>query len=138
MTTAEINLVQIPLHFQYQIYNHKRWNIYGLAGGALNLAVQNNFGFQEISSSGFRSSGQQALSNLVSNYDGILEGGDLSTNSFLTANFGFGVERYFSYRWSMFVQPIYRYNLFLDGIGPKADYINSGSIQIGTKVRLRK
>ena len=135
---AELNLVQIPLHFQYQIYQRKRWNIYGLAGGALNLAVQNNFEFQESTSTGYRSNGQQALSNLLPNYDGILEGGDLKTNSYLTANLGIGIERYFSYRWSMFVQPVYRYNLFFDGIGPKDDYINSGSIQIGTKVRLRK
>ena len=138
LTTAEINLVQIPLHFQYQIYQRKRWNIYGLAGGALNLAVQNNFKFQETNVNNYRSSGTQALSNIIPNYDGIFEGGDLKTNSYLSANFGIGVERYFSYRWSMFVQPVYRYNLFFDGIGPKDDYINSGSIQIGTKVRLRK
>jgi len=138
LTTAEINLIQIPLHFQYRIYQRKRWNIYGLAGGSVSLAVQNSFGFQESTTNGQRSFEIEALSNLIPNYDGLLEGGDLKTNSYLTANIGLGIERYFSYRWSMFVQPVYRYNFFLDGVGPKNDLINSGSVQLGTKVRLQK
>ena len=140
---AEINLVQIPLHLQYSLYQRKRWNIYGLAGASLNVAAKNIFAFQEtdLSATGQRSPNNsvgKTISEQAPNYNGLLEGGDLTTNSYITANFGFGLERYFSYRWSMFIQPVYRYNFFLDGVGPENDLLHSGSIQIGTKVRLRK
>ena len=139
---AEINLIQIPLHFQYRIYQRKRWNLYGLAGASLNVAVQNNFAFQETdllaTNRRSQNGSKNNFANQAPNYNGVFEGGDLATNSYLSANFGFGIERYFSYRWSMFIQPVYRYNFFLDGIGPESDLLHSGSIQLGTKVRLRK
>ena len=138
---AEINLIQIPLHVQYRIFQQKRWNFYGLAGASLNVAVQNNFAFQEtdlLSTNRRSPNGAENFANKVPNYNGVFEGGDLATNSYISANFGLGIERYFSYRWSMFIQPVYRYNFFLDGIGPESDLLHSGSIQLGTKVRLRK
>ena len=50
---------------------------------------------------------------------------------------GIGVERKFTYRWSLFLQPIYRRHFLIDGIGPNEDRIHSSSLRFGAKVKIR-
>lgn len=137
---AELNIVQVPLNIQYSFLLKKKWKMYSLTGVSLNMAIQNNFNFQlEGPSTAARSplAKQSTIANQAASYRGILEGGNFRENSYLAANIGFGLERKFTYRWSLFVQPIYQHYFLFEGIGPNQDRIHSGSLRFGAKVKIR-
>jgi hypothetical protein len=138
---AELNMVQVPLNIQYSFLVKRKWRVYSLTGVSINMALQNNFNFQledqEQTSSRFISVDESEIANEALLYKGILEGGGFRENSYLTANLGFGLERKFTYRWSLFLQPIYRHHFLIDGIGPNEDRIHSSSIRFGAKVKIR-
>ena len=139
---AELNMVQIPLNIQYGFLMKNNWRLYTLTGVSLNMALQNNFSFQleekqPATASRSISAEDSPIANEAIAYKGILEGGNMRKNSYLTANLGFGLERKFTYRWSLFVQPIYRHYFLFDGIGPNKDHIHSGSVNFGAKVKIR-
>ncbi len=143
---AELDLIRLPLNLKYNFFEKKKWNVYAFSGATLNLAVETfyNFTTQDVGES-------DASRNFVNpripdefqndlnktSYNGILEGGRLLDNTFLTANFGFGIERYFTPRMSIFLQPSYMQQ-FSKGLGPQSDQINSISILTGAKVTLKK
>ncbi|MEM6965760.1 MAG: hypothetical protein AAF573_13415 [Bacteroidota bacterium] len=138
---AEISMIQIPLNVHFAFLNKKRWKMYSLLGAGLHMAAQNNFNFQleDLSQTATRSpvAEQSEIANESAAFRGILEGGNFRENSYLTANLGFGLERKFTYRWSLFVQPVYQHYFLFEGIGPNQDRIHSGSIRFGAKVKIR-
>lgn len=138
---AELSMVQVPLNIQYSFLVKRKWRMYSLTGISINMAFQNNYNFQledqENTSSRSISINESEIASEALLYKGILEGGGLSENSYLTANLGFGVERKFTYRWSLFLQPVYRRSFLIDGIGPNEDRIHSSSLRFGAKVKIR-
>lgn len=143
---AQIDLVRLPLNLRYNFFDKKKWNVYAYTGTSVNMMVETfyNFTTTEIGNSlgarGFESDGRGTGNEEELKYeshDGIFEGGQLSNNIFMTANIGFGVEKYFTPRMSIFLQPGYQHQ-FSKGLGPQADQINSISILTGAKVTLKK
>lgn len=143
---AELNMVHVPLNIQYSFLVKRKWKMYSLTGVSINMALQNNFNFQledavsDLTPETLSRSLPVNESEIVNEsllYKGILEGGGLKENSYLTANIGLGIERKFTYRWSLFLQPVYRRHFLIDGIGPNEDRIHSGSIRFGAKVKIR-
>jgi hypothetical protein len=145
---AELDLIRLPLNIKYNFSEKKKWNIYAFSGLSLNMAVETfyNFTTQDVGQSDAsrnfgipnpRMPDEYREQFSQPSYDGIFEGGKFSTNSFITANFGFGIERYFTPRMSIFVQPAYMHQLS-KGLGPQNDQINSISILTGAKVTLKK
>lgn len=137
---AELNMVQIPLNIQYSFLKRNKWRMYSVTGVSLNMAAQNNFNFQlEDKTTATRSprAEQSMIANEAIAYQGILEGGSFKENSYFTADLGFGLERRFTYRWSLFVQPTYRHYFLFEGIGPNKDIIHSGSVRFGARVKIR-
>ncbi|MFT5168658.1 MAG: hypothetical protein ACI8P3_003903 [Saprospiraceae bacterium] len=145
---AELDLIRLPLNVKFNFSEKKKWNIYALSGVSLNMAVETFYKFSTQDVGESDASRNFAFPNPRvpddyreqfnrPSYDGILEGGKFSTNSFLTANIGFGIERYFTPRLSIFLQPSYMHQ-FSKGLGPQSDQINSFSILTGAKVTLKK
>ena len=138
---AELSMVQVPLNIQYSFLVKSKWRMYSLTGVSINMALQNNFNFQledqENTASRSISVNESEIASEALLYKGILEGGGLRENSYLTVNLGFGVERKFTYRWSLFLQPVYRRHFLIDGIGPNEDRIHSSSFRFGAKVKIR-
>jgi len=141
---ARIDMIRVPLHLKYNVYTKKKWKVYVHSGTALNMAAKTFFkktttekGFSSNFNSGLQDGRSIPTEEEPTNYDGIFEGGKFSDNTFLTADFGFGVERYFTPRMSIFVQPNFRYH-FSNGIGPQSDRINAVSFLTGAKVTLKK
>jgi hypothetical protein len=138
---AELSMVQVPLNIQYSFLIKSKWRLYSLTGVSINMALQNNFNFQledqENTASRSISVNESEIASEALLYKGILEGGGLRENSYLTVNLGFGVERKFTYRWSLFLQPVYRRHFLIDGIGPNEDRIHSSSFRFGAKVKIR-
>ena len=72
--------------------------------------------------------------------EGLLEGGSIIDNGYISLNLGMGIERYMSHRWSIFAQPTYYQSLLYpnttNGFGPYRDKFNTMSIMFGVKIRL--
>lgn len=145
----ELNMLSLPLNFKFYVVNREKWRVYALAGSALHFAFQNNYytSAQRFSYGLTRpllNAGQ--TSPLEDNKElkaGFFEGGPFKENSYLTGNLGVGVERNFSYRWSLFVQPTYQHAMDYSGVldkrlGPNKDEIRTFSVLTGIKMRLFK
>lgn len=146
----ELNTVNIPLRFRYNIISSKKWKAYALAGVSLNVmltanyytADQSAFGLDASNSfqaddSGASNSKPEALQNQALNR-GFLQGGGFFENTTPYGNLGLGLERSLSYKLGVFVQPTYQHAvpLFNEGLGPYQDRIHNFGINIGIKARL--
>lgn len=137
---VELNVLTAPIYARYNVLWNDHWRIYGMAGASLKVAYETNF-YGVFPSDlqlpeGLRPTPRRESS--FGNRYGWFEGGSFRDNSFVTLDLGMGVERYFSERWSMFVQPTYMHNLgiFTGGMGPTHDRIHSLSILTGVRVRV--
>ena len=143
LVSSEVDVLRIPLHLRYNILNHRKWNFYAISGASVNMAVETLYLYSthdhgQSNTRDFGPSRNNELANQIDDYDGILEGGNLLDNTFLTANIGLGIERHFNNsRMSVFLQPIYQHQ-FSRGLGPQMDQINTISILTGARVTLRK
>lgn len=145
----ELNMLSLPLNLKFHFLNREKWRVYVLAGTSLQFAFHNNYytstqSFTYGASKPLLNSG--GVSPLEDNKDlkrGFFEGGPFKENSYLTGNLGLGIERNFSYRWSLFLQPTYQYSMDYFGLldkrlGPNKDEIRTFSVQTGIKMRLFK
>lgn len=137
---VQLNLVNIPLHLKYQVKKGKRWNIFGILGGSLNLAAQTSYDTELAMST----SNQARKSLLEANGDrlpqsyqnGLLEGGRFNENYYVTADAGVSIEYKLDKRWSLFAQPTYMHHIGVKGIGPNKDRFNTLALHVGSKVTL--
>jgi hypothetical protein len=145
----ELNTVNIPLDFRYNVLLKDKWRVYTQAGASLNLVLDANYflsdqeAFTGVPNANLRTGGNSAAEKPEPLLNkaltaGWLEGGSFWDNATLYANFGLGLERYMTPNWSMFVQPTYRHSLplFNNGLGPYDDVIHNFGIGMGVKVRL--
>jgi hypothetical protein len=145
----ELNMINIPLNLRYNFYVKNKLRLYALTGLSLQMAYQANY--YTANQDGFRTNTflpapapaapPEGTPEILDNSrlkKGLFEGGSFSENSYLTGNFGIGMDYYFTSRWSLFAQPTYQHsiNYFIDGIGPLHDRINTFSIFTGIKVKL--
>ncbi len=142
---VELNMVKIPLNLKYHFYQKGKWNVYANGGANLNMAMQANYDKKQYFFGGDNPTGgfvplpigSVAVSETTTKKrfaDGIIEGGSFIENRYFTANLGFGVERKFNPRWSIFGQPTYQHQLLSQGLGPNKDRINTLSILTGARV----
>ena len=153
LRTTELNIVNLPVHVRYDFVQRGKWRGYVLGGGAVQVAFQTNYFTTDappqynfkpampVVSDGGGGGAEKAIDRIRQNGVGWFEGGSFEDNAYLTANLGFGIERFISGRWSLFAQPVYQHSFHyfknIDGLGPNKDRINSLSISLGTRVRLK-
>ncbi len=147
---VELNMLQLPFHVRYNFIRHNKWRAYTTAGVSLHVTMQANYyiadetGFNRPAAARPPSQGpggtvttplDEKASILTA---GVLEGGSLLKNSYMTGNVGLGLERFMTERWSIFAQPTYHHVLSnkLQGIGPDQDRIHTMSIFMGLRVKL--
>ena len=139
---VELNVLSVPLYLQYDLLDNSQWRFYATTGAALNVAYETNFYavFPEDLGlpNGLRPTPRRQ--STIGNRFGWFEGGSFRKNSYFTMNVGFGLERTFAERWSMFFQPTYLHNLgyYSDGMGPTHDRIHTMSILTGIRVQVKR
>jgi hypothetical protein len=144
---AQLDILKVPLNLKFNFTEQGKWNVYIFSGVSANAALET---FYKITtrdlglSDASRNFAGRAPSppdieptKAQENFDGIFEGGVLSKNLFYTANIGLGLERYFTPRMSVFLQPNFQYQ-FSKGLGPQTDRINTVSLLMGAKVTLKR
>ncbi len=127
----ELNIVQLPLLFRYNLLQYDSWRFYVLAGGTVHVAVSANYYYDNIGTPNPK---------VLEPNRGWFDGGTFRENSYMTANVGVGLERFMSPRWSLFAQPTYHHaiNLVNHGMGPSRDRISTMSIYTGVRIRVRR
>lgn len=134
---VQLDIVRVPLHLRYYFMDQNKWNVYAHSGASFNMTVETLYEYtsQQIGNTN-ELAGRRIDPHAAKNYDGILEGGNFIDNTFVTANLGLGVERFFNSRMSIFLGSTYHHQV-TKGLGPQNDKINSLSIMTGARILLK-
>ena len=139
--TVHLQTVNIPatLRYNYAIFGKGKWHLYSQLGAALNVVLRAEYDLAEISAIS-RSSVNDITTSRISQIDfnnGVLAGGGLKSNRYLSLKMGAGAERYISPSWSIFVQPDFHFHFSGNRIGPTEDRINTLNLSFGARKSLR-
>jgi hypothetical protein len=140
---VSFNMLHIPIHANFYLYDKKKWSAYATLGAAATMAMQTDYDISKTVSAPqtqSRIDPNATQNSVMSLYKkGALEGGaSLDNNYYFTANAGAGVEYHpkLRGRWSIFAQSLYQQHIGNQGVGENQDKISTFSIQIGAKARL--
>ncbi|MBR9921819.1 MAG: PorT family protein [Bacteroidetes bacterium] len=142
-----LELLEIPFQLRFDLMpNNTKWNLFLAGGGSAELLLNPIYDISREPVVASRSSGKEPSPEEVKSVAnksrlnqkefpaGLLDGGRLTDNSYLTANVGFGLERAINYRWSIYLQPQLQYQLPFGGFGPNNDRFHTVSLRLGTRV----
>lgn len=139
------DILEIPLTLNYYFKNTGNWRMYGGIGIAGHFITSSIYEFRYSYTPTFNlaaptppAEGETPSLKEEKNFpEGLLDGGRLSDNFYLTANLGLGIERYLTGRTSVFLQPNYQHYLLDKGIGTNRDKFYTFSLSLGARVGLK-
>jgi len=135
----QLNLLQIPVFTRFNIVHKENWRLYASLGATAQVTLSANYfivhpGFfpSSVALTGKTNSVYQNLE------EGLMQGGTLIDNVYLSMDMGFGAEKMVSPRTSIFVQSSYQSFVghVSKGIGPYNDRISTVSFQSGVRINL--
>lgn len=135
----QLNLLQIPVFTRFNIIHKEKWRLFASVGATAQLTLSANYfivhpGFfpSSVSLTGKSNSIYQNLE------EGLMQGGTLLDNVYLSMDAGIGVEKMISPKSSMFLQSGYQQFIghISKGIGPYNDRISTLNIQTGIRINL--
>ncbi len=137
---VQLNLINLPVYVRYDVIKKDKWRAYLTGGASLQMAMEANYFISPPITLPPPATQTPVIESEIRNRTkgGLLEGGAFKENSYVTANFGLGAERFVSERWSLFAQPTYHQSIgyFSNGLGPNRDRIHTLSLWTGIRVRL--
>lgn len=141
LTQVNYETVEIPANLRLDAYRKRNWRIYGGVGVSLNTVIQSSYTVQrqtyalEIPDpiAPETPATESRLAELPYP-EGLLEGGQFWSNSYLSFNLTAGVEKYVSPRTSIYFQPVFQHSLRGRGYGPLQDRFEAFSLRFGTRV----
>lgn len=139
------DILQIPLTINYYLKNTGNWRLYGGLGITGHFITSSIYEFRYTYTPTFSllppsppSEGETPSLKEEKDFPkGLLDGGSLHDNFYLTANLGLGIERYLSGRTSIFMQPSYQHYLMDKGIGTNKDKFYTFSLYLGARMTLK-
>lgn len=145
---VELNMLQLPVQVRYNFLKKNKWRAFTTVGLSLHTALQANYYLEE--EEGLLRPQPQPRPTPGGNFPtpadekkkilskGLLEGGSIWENGYITGNVGIGLEYFITERLGIFTQPTYQQSLdyFTKGFGPDQDRINTFSIFTGLRVKL--
>ena len=135
----QLNLLQIPVFTRFNIVHKENWRIYATLGATAQVTLSANYfivhpGFfpSSVALTGKTNSVYQNLE------EGLMQGGTLIDNVYLSMDMGVGAEKMISPRTSIFAQSSYQSFVghISKGIGPYNDRISTVSFQSGVRINL--
>lgn len=135
----QLNLLQIPVFTRFNIVHKENWRIYATLGATAQVTLSANYfivhpGFfpSSVALTGKTNSVYQNLE------EGLMQGGTLIDNVYLSMDMGVGAEKMISPRTSIFAQSSYQSFVghVSKGIGPYNDRISTVSFQSGVRINL--
>ena len=135
----QLNLLQIPVFTRFNIVHKENWRLYASLGATAQVTLSANYfivhpGFfpSSVALTGKTNSVYQNLE------EGLMQGGTLIDNVYLSMDMGIGAEKMISPRTSIFAQSSYQSFVghVSKGIGPYNDRISTVSFQSGVRINL--
>lgn len=135
----QLNLLQIPVYTRFNIIHKENWRLYATLGVSAQVTLSANYfivhpGFfpSSVALTGKTNSVYQNLE------EGLMQGGTLIDNVYLSMDMGVGAEKVISPRSSLFAQSSYQSFVghVNKGIGPYNDRISTLSFQSGVRINL--
>lgn len=145
----QLDIFQVPLNALYHFKNKGKWRFYASAGVSAHFVTSTIYEFDvekealnanEENNGSNRGSSPDETKSIKQQKDfpnGLLDGGNLQKNFYMSANIGLGAEYYLSPKWTIFFQPNYQHFMMSGGIGTNKDKIYTTSLQLGTKFNLK-
>ncbi len=139
---VQFDLVNVPVQVNYHLGKPERkWHTYVSVGASVNAAAQTNYDLQvaETQGNNVRASAQSIdyRGAVATTYkEGVLQGGNLKDNYYLTANAGVGVEYKVGNRWSVYGHAEYQHPIGAQSLGLNQDRISTLALSVGAKARL--
>ncbi len=143
----QLDILQVPLHVRHNLWWHPRWSLWMHAGASAHLVLSPYYDirYREVTPLLASVPSSEKDPDKVLEQSrlrekafpiGLLQGGSLRDNSWLTLNLGLGVERHFTDRLSLMAQPAIQYDLTTRGFGPNADRLHALSLWMGVRWRV--
>jgi len=135
----QLNLLQVPVFTRFNIVHKENWRLYASLGATAQVTLSANYfivhpGFfpSSVALTGKTNSVYQNLE------EGLMQGGTLIDNVYLSMDMGIGAEKMISPRTSIFAQSSYQSFVghVSKGIGPYNDRISTISFQSGVRINL--
>lgn len=141
----QLDILHIPLEVRYDFIQKPKWRVYGGTGASFNFVLNTGYRFQsEILAKSEDADARSIADTQQRNSDfarkdfteGVVEGGTLPENTVLMVQLGFGAERFFTQRWSVFFETNYQSQFSSRGIGPNENSFRSLSLRLGAKATM--
>jgi len=135
LRTVAADLLSIPLRATRLAWRSGQLEVHAVAGGAAHLALQKSYEYETLVFTGQPPSGLPVISpdqqaQLRPKAQGLLQGGRLLDNAYLTVDLGLRLQYPLSAKYTVFVEPAVRQALGR-GIGPKAGKLNTAGLNVG-------
>ncbi|MEM1323914.1 MAG: hypothetical protein AAGG75_26880 [Bacteroidota bacterium] len=142
LAAARIEMLKVPINVHRSLGKIGKTHISALLGASANVALFANSETRVVQLGTDPNNPQpitleESSDNDIPSFEGVLEGGRLKDNLYLTANLGLRLERDLTARWSVFMQPSYQHRILSSGFGPTNDRINALSVYLGARVNLK-
>lgn len=145
---VQLDMLELPLSASYHFKNEGKWRVYGNIGASGHFITSSVYEIATDRTPSFSNfamlprpeglpNDNKSIREEKEFPDGLFDGGNIHDNFYLTANIGFGVERFVSPRWCVFFQPNYQHHFLTDGIGVNGEKLYNFSFYLGTKVSLK-
>lgn len=135
LRTVSADLLSIPLRTTRLAWRSGKLEIHAVAGGAAHLALQKSYEYETLVFTGQPPSGLPVIgpdqqAQLRPKAQGLLQGGRLRENAYITLDFGLRLQYPVSSEYVFFVEPAMRRALG-QGIGPKPGKLHTAAFNLG-------
>jgi hypothetical protein len=135
LRTVSANLLSIPLRATRLAWRTGKLEIHAVAGAAAHLALQKSYEYETLVFTGQPPSGLPVIgpdqqAQLRPEAQGVLQGGRLRENAYVTLDFGLRLQYPMSSEYVFFVEPAMRRALG-QGIGPKPGKLHTTGFNLG-------
>ena len=135
----KFQIIHLPFQYRRHIGDLDKLHAYLVSGLAINGVMYAEYTYDDLLKRGDPrpdyALNQAARYRQSDFHKGLLDGGHIKHNLYLTAQAGMGIERRFQ-RMSIFFDAVYQKNLFSTKLGPRDVQLNSVSFNIGTRYKI--
>ncbi|NNF32708.1 MAG: hypothetical protein HKN68_01280 [Saprospiraceae bacterium] len=138
LKNIEFDLVSVPLFLNYSLASGDDFNLYAGVGSSINIITSAGYKVRENGEefdalSRYQDTGRSASREYT---QGILQGGSIHDNLFISLDISIGLETNLSENLSIFFAPTLRQHIGIAGIGPNKDHVHSLGLNLGLKKKI--
>lgn len=135
------HIISAVAGIQYLALKGEKWNVGLTVGSSANIIAWSDYLIEDTPLDGLRPSAPRANRSPIllddkPFYNGVLQGGAIKDNFYLTFDFGLSYEQWLTENNALYLSPGYSIHSISDGIGPNNDKIHNLSLKLGVKHRL--